>query len=119
VLSKPLKEVAIQKHVRIRILVHITNEIREILSELKSSANIEFRNLQDSLQTRLTTLVIDGKFSLEVEVKDDTKESSSEAIGLASYSNSESRVWTHTSIFETLWIQAELQYERQIDQKVS
>lgn len=61
-----------------------------------------------TLQTRLTTLIVDRKYSLEVEVKDDTKDNSSEAIGLATYSNSESTVWTHTSIFETLWMQAEL-----------
>jgi hypothetical protein len=54
------------------------------------------------------------KFSLEVEVKDDTKDNSSEAVGLAKYSNSESTVWTHTSIFETLWIQAELEGKRRI-----
>src|SRR5581483_8866672 len=46
-LRQLLKEVAIQKNVRIRILVHISNEVREILNELKLSANIEFRNLQD------------------------------------------------------------------------
>ena len=27
---------------------------------------------------------------------------------LATYSNNESFVWTHTSIFETLWIKSEL-----------
>jgi two-component system, OmpR family, sensor histidine kinase VicK len=63
--------------------------------------------LQSSLQTWLTTLVIDTKLSLEVEVKDDTKDNSYESVGLAAYSNSESTVWTHASIFETLWIRAE------------
>jgi hypothetical protein len=36
----------------------------------------------------LYTLVIDRKFSLSVELKDDTKNNSYEAIGLATYSNS-------------------------------
>ena len=42
---------------------------------------------------------------MEFEVKDDLHV----AVGLATYSNSESIVWTHTSFFENLWIQAELQ----------
>src|SRR5207302_1750136 len=75
---------------------------------------IDFRTLKESLQTRLTTLIVDRKLSLEVEVKDDTKDNSSEAVGLATYSNSESTVWTHTSIFETLWMQAEIEDKRYI-----
>ena len=61
------------------------------------------------MQTSLTTLVIDRKLSLEVEVKDDTKDNSYESVGLFTYSNSESTVWTHASIFETLWIRAEIE----------
>jgi len=49
------------------------------------------------------------KLSLEVEVKDDTKDNSYESVGLFTYSNSESTVWTHASIFETLWIRAEIE----------
>jgi len=49
---------------------------------------------------------LDGKYSLEIEVKDDTKDNLYDAAGSAIYSNSESTVWTHASIFETLWTQA-------------
>jgi hypothetical protein len=111
-----LREAALQNHVEVRILVHITSEIRKISDELKTSEKIEFRNLRQSLQTRLTTLIVDRKLSLEVEVKDDTVESSLEAVGLATYSNSESTVWTHTSIFETFWIQVELHEGKQLNQ---
>ena len=105
-----LRDVASQKDIKIRILIHIDNETREILDELvKSHTNIDVRPLPQTLQTRLTTLIADRKYSLEVEVKDDTKDNVHGAIGLATYSNSESTVWTHTSIFETLWIQAEIE----------
>ena len=104
-----LKDVASQSDVKIRILTHINSRTSGILKSLKLINNIDFRPLQESLQTRLTILIVDRKFSLEVEVKDDTKDNSSEAVGLATYSNSESTVWTHTSIFETLWMQAELE----------
>jgi hypothetical protein len=35
-----------------------------------------------------------------------------DAIGLATYSNSESTVLTYSSIFENLWIQGELRKEK-------
>jgi two-component system, OmpR family, sensor histidine kinase VicK len=40
--------------------------------------------------------------SLLIKLKDDTKQNSNEAIGLASYSNSKSTVLSFASIFETL-----------------
>jgi two-component system, OmpR family, sensor histidine kinase VicK len=47
---------------------------------------------------------------LTAEVKDDEKDneydSVIEALGLATYSNSESTVLSYASIFETLWIQS-------------
>jgi hypothetical protein len=43
-----------------------------------------------------------------VELKDDTKQTSHDAMGLATYSNSESTILTYASIFETLWAQAEV-----------
>jgi hypothetical protein len=52
-----------------------------------------------------------------IMVKDDSKGSSYDAVGLATYS---STVWTHASIFETLWIQDELaKAQGRIKQKVS
>jgi len=47
---------------------------------------------------------------LSVEVEDDDEDygSSFEVLGLATYSNSESTVSLYASIFEILWIQAEL-----------
>ena len=107
-----IRDVASQGDVKVRILTHINKEIREIVDSLLSMSNVDVRGLSESSKTRLTTLIVDGKFSLEVEVKDDSKDNSYDAVGLAMYSNSESTVWTHTSIFETLWIQAELQDRR-------
>jgi hypothetical protein len=51
---------------------------------------------------------VDKKYSLAVELKDDTKQTSNEAIGLATYSNSQSTVLSYASIFESLWRQTEL-----------
>jgi hypothetical protein len=43
-----------------------------------------------------------------LEVNDDTKETFQEAVGLSTYSNSESTVFSNISMFESLWIQSEL-----------
>jgi hypothetical protein len=40
-----------------------------------------------------------------IELKDDAKQNSNEAVGFATYSNSESTVLSYASIFKTLWIQ--------------
>jgi two-component system, OmpR family, sensor histidine kinase VicK len=50
---------------------------------------------------------------LTAEVKDDDNyDSTVEVLGLATYSNSESTVLSFASIFETLWLQAELKNEQ-------
>ena len=56
-------------------------------------------------------MIVDKKYSLVVELKDDTKKSSYDAIGFATYSNSKSTVLSYVSIFESLWKQVEL-YEK-------
>ena len=63
------------------------------------------------MQTRVTILVVDRSFSLVIELKDDTKQSSNKAIGLGVYSNSKSTVLSYVSIFESLWKYSELREE--------
>ena len=70
--------------------------------------NIAIRYIQPHLQTKVTILIVDKKYSLAVELKDDTKQTSIEAIGLATYSDSQSTVLSYASIFESLWTQTEL-----------
>jgi signal transduction histidine kinase len=55
--------------------------------------------------------VVDDNSSISVELKDDTKRTSYEAIGLATYSNSKPTVLSYISIFESLWKQADLYQE--------
>jgi hypothetical protein len=63
-------------------------------------------------QNKVMTVVTDKELCLTAEVKDDEKDneydSAIEALGLATYSNSESTVLSYASVFETLWTQAEL-----------
>ena len=107
-----LKEIsqASAKGVKVRVLVMQDEMVKEISNaKLKNlQQDVQINYLQQLLPTRITTMIIDQAKSLTVEVNDDTKETLQEAIGLSTYSNSESTVFSNVSIFESLWIQSEL-----------
>jgi two-component system sensor histidine kinase VicK len=85
----------------------IENTVRTLMQQGKHP-KIEMRYIEPSLQSQVTTLIVDRKSSLVVELKDDTKESIYEAIGLGIYSNRKATVLSYVSIFESLWKQTEL-----------
>lgn len=96
--------------VKVRILV-MQDEIVKEISYTKLEVphqNVQVHYLQQLLPTRITTFIIDQAKTLTIEVTDDTKESFEESIGLSTYSNSESTVFSNVSIFDSLWIQSEL-----------
>jgi two-component system, OmpR family, sensor histidine kinase VicK len=106
------KEATAERHVKIRILTPMDDIIKEKAQKFKEQQHqIDIRNIDYPLQTKVTTLLVDRKFSLTVELKDDTKETSYEAIGLATYSNSKPTVLSYLSIFDTLWNQVDLYEE--------
>jgi two-component system, OmpR family, sensor histidine kinase VicK len=113
-----LSDKASQSNVKIRILTHINKETREMVNSLTPINKIDVRDLQESLKPKLATLIVDRKFSLEVEIKDDLKDNSYDAVRLATYSNSEPTVWSHISKFETLWVQTELAVSKKHEQVV-
>ncbi len=86
--------------------------------EQQPHENIGIRYIQPHLQTKVTILIVDRKYSLAIELKDDTKQISVEAIGLATYSNSQSTVLSYVSIFESLWTQTELFQKLKESEKV-
>jgi two-component system, OmpR family, sensor histidine kinase VicK len=106
------KEATEERHVKIRILTPMDDIIKKKAQKFKEQEHqIDIRNIDYPLQTKVTTLLVDRKFSLTVELKDDTKETSYEAIGLATYSNSKPTVLSYLSIFDTLWNQVDLYEE--------
>jgi two-component system, OmpR family, sensor histidine kinase VicK len=117
-----LKEAAALRGVKVRILVPIGNNddnndaVSERIHQMKD-AGIDIRTIKQTFQNKLTTLVVDQSLCLTVELKDDTKEDSDEAIGLATYSNSESTVFSYVSIFENLWIQTQMHKRRRQQQE--
>ena len=118
-----LRQTAAVSNPKIKIRIHMPldeltkEEITQKLSSEKVQQqeqnhlvvdDVAVRHIEPSMQTRVTALIIDRKYSLTVELKDDSKDNSYEAIGLATYSNSKPTVLTYTSIFESLWMQTEL-----------
>ena len=96
---------------RVKILVPIEDKITDTIQRLEKVNGIQVRNIEYTMQTRMTIMIVDRTFSLVVELKDDTKDDTKEAIGLATYSNSKSTVLSYVSIFDTLWKQSELREE--------
>jgi two-component system, OmpR family, sensor histidine kinase VicK len=76
--------------------------------EKGKTIEIQIRNIEQLSQTKVTILIVDRKFSLSVELKDDSKETSYESVGISTYSNSKATVLSYVSIFESLWLQTEL-----------
>jgi signal transduction histidine kinase len=104
-------ENTIRYKTRVKILVPIEDKITDTIQRLEKINGIQIRNIEPTMQTRMTILVVDRAYSLVVELKDDTKDDTKEAIGLATYSNSKSTVLSYVSIFDTLWKQSELREE--------
>ena len=110
-LMKSLKDIALRSGINIRILVHLDNlNTRESINrDYTDGERITVLMLQKSgLQPKVITMIIDNEYSLAIELEDDSALDSTDGIGFATYSNSDSTVATYLSIFETLWIQAEL-----------
>ncbi len=80
--------------------------------------SLNIRYLQQLSDTKATILIADRKASLVIEVRDDSKSTFYEAIGLAIYSNSKPGVLSYVSIFENLWIQTELYEQLKVHDKM-
>ena len=63
--------------------------------------------------SRLTALIVDRRYSLAVELRDDSKPIPAESAGIASYSTSKSTVMSYVSMFESLMRLTELYEESQ------
>lgn len=103
---------AVSRGVDVKILTPYDKliEKRNKLSKSKSGAAIEMVNMsgEEYSAYKSTLLMVDRKFTIAVELKDDSKSHSAEAIGLAIYSNSKPTVLSFVSMFKTLWKQSEL-----------
>jgi hypothetical protein len=105
--------------INVRVLIKIDDEImkdipKDMIKKKHDLISVNF--IRQPLRSKITTFIIDQSFSVTIEVNDDSKDNFSEATGLATYSNSESTVFTDYSMFENLWIQAELERQNSLRQ---
>lgn len=104
-----LKEVREKnRKMRIRLLSPFDKDIEKIAAQLDHDLEIDLQDIHESLRIKSTILIVDRKFVLYVELKDDTKDDSYKAMGLAAYSNSKSTVLSFVTIFESIWKQSQL-----------
>ena len=106
-----VREMTTKYRVKIRVLTPLDDSIEQQTLELAEFGQVRY--IPEELQTRLTICVVDRKLLLIAETKDDSKDSSYEAMGLVTYSNSPFTVTSYVSIFETLWKQSGMYEESQ------
>ena len=102
---------AANRNVKIRIITPSFSNVENEIDNLSQKDNIEVRRIESPFDARLNILVVDEKYSLIVELKNDTQQNFTEAVGSAIYSTSQPNVISFVTIFETLWKQTEL-YEK-------
>jgi hypothetical protein len=112
---------ASQRGVLVKMLIQGTEEndkLREIVQKVIRQGNppVSLQYIAKPLETKISTLVIDQAVSLAIEIKDDTKITFEESTGIAIYSNSESKISSSLTIFETLWIQSEIDIQNKVKQ---
>jgi two-component system, OmpR family, sensor histidine kinase VicK len=101
---------ASQHGVTIRILTPEDDFIRAKLNELRT-AGIVVRQIETPAEAKFKLLIVDKKFSLVIETRDDTRGTFEQAIGLATFSNSEPTVMPYVTIFGSFWRETDL-YDR-------
>ena len=116
-----LVDAVIHRHIKIRVLVPKNQSILQLIEQIKNQCYllnknnngdiIDFRHIQQLLDTRSTILIVDKKISFVMEFKDDAKQTFHEAIGLSTYSNNKVEVLSYVSIFENIWKQTKLYQE--------
>jgi signal transduction histidine kinase len=86
----------------------------DFLRNEKIAANFKFKlktiapAIKETHMIKTTFLIIDRKSVFIIDVKDDSKNILTEAVGFATYHVSKSRTDSYSFIFDTLWRQADL-----------
>ena len=102
---------ASNRNIKIRIITPSFNQAENEIDNLSQKENIEVRHIESPFDAQINILVVDEKYSLILDLKNDSKQKFTEAVGSAIYSTSQPNVISFVTIFETLWKQTEL-YEK-------
>jgi two-component system sensor histidine kinase VicK len=104
------------KKCQVKVLMPNDELIRNFIPTNNSSLSTRFIDQHES--GKATILIVDNKASLMMELKDDSKKTFHEAIGLSTYSNSKAGVLSYVSMFESLWKQTQLYEELKSNEKM-
>jgi hypothetical protein len=103
--------------VTVKVLIQVGNDIhKDRIQEELGHGEMRVQYITKPLQTKILSIVVDQSTSVAIEIADDRKNTFEEASGSAVYSNSELTVSSCISIFETLWIQSELDKQNKVRQ---
>lgn len=105
-----IKEVtSSRKDLEVRILTPADQDVEFASVVLETRLdNVNVRNMEAALQSKVTVVVVDRRLSLAIELKDDSRDDIQEALRSAVYSNTKSAAISYVAIFESLWKQVEL-----------
>src|SRR5919106_1207966 len=95
-----LQEAAAIKKCQVKVLMPNDELIRNFIPTNNNSNNISTRFIDHEEGGKATILIVDNIVSFVMELKDDSKETFHEAIGLSTYSNSKAGVLSYVSMFE-------------------
>jgi hypothetical protein len=112
---------ASQRGVNVKILIQGNkedNKLKEIVQRVIYQRNlpVNIQYIAKPLEAKISTLVIDQAISLAIEISDDSKMTFEDSTGIAIYSNSESKISSSLTIFETLWMQSEIDIQNKVKQ---
>jgi signal transduction histidine kinase len=102
------------ENIKIKILSPVNESVQEILfpkdgeGKYNTIENIISREIRKQENLISTIVIVDRKYVLATELKDDSKELFEDAIGVSTYSTSKPTVLSYISIFESLWDQTEM-----------
>lgn len=105
-----LGNISAKRGIKVMLLSPFDAKIKQELTQLEEEG-VAIQPNQKSSRSIFALLIVDKKYSLIIEVKDDSTSDFQKAIGLATFSNSKPTVEPLVAIFENLWNQAEL-YEQ-------
>jgi two-component system, OmpR family, sensor histidine kinase VicK len=95
--------------IQVKILIPLKIEVQDEINLFKTKyPKIEFRNLQNTLESRIGIAIIDREKVLLFEIKDNSKDSYIDSGGITIFIEGKSTALSYTAIFESLWKQTEL-----------
>ena len=105
---------AASRNVAITILTPMDENVRTMAQQLENQSKyLRIQEIEPSSHIPITALIVDRKYSLAIELRDDSKPVVAESGGIASYSTSKATVMSYVSMFESLMRLTELYEESQ------